>query len=69
MDIDLNVNSESVFSGVFFLETIAMALEALGNVLASDIGICATLLKEALKPVQHRRRVSSRLKHAVRHFV
>ena len=42
MDIDLNVNSESVFSGVFFLETIAMALEALGNVLASDIGICAT---------------------------
>ena len=53
IDIDLNVFSESVRSGL--VESIVMALEALGDVLASDIGICAFLLKEVQKPVRKTR--------------
>ena len=50
IDTDLNVFSESVGSGLG--ERIVMALEALGDVLASDIGICAKVLKEVQKPVR-----------------
>ena len=50
IDIDLNVFSKSVRSGL--VESAVLALEALGDVVASDIGICAKLLKEAQKPVR-----------------
>ena len=49
IDIDLNVFSENVRSGL--VETIVMAQEALRDVIASHVRICAKLLKEVQKPV------------------